>query len=77
MKEGERFMYARGAPTKNVKMCFTFADGNRQKGRTINFTSNGGVNNSPIGEFRGDLRMQVALEDQIKWVRPHSHIILC
>ena len=59
-------MHARGPPTKNVRMCFTFADGDKRKGRVINYTNNGGINDSPIDEFRGNLRMQVDKEDQIK-----------
>ena len=61
-------MRARGEATRNVKMCFTFADGDKRKGRVINFTSNGGINDSPIGEYIGSLRMQVDKEDQIRYV---------
>lgn len=71
--EGYQFMHTRGPPTKHVKMCFTFADdGDRRKGRVINYTANGGINNSPIAEFRGNLRMQVDREAQIKYVFPHD-----
>ena len=66
MNEGSRFMHARGPPTKNVRMCFTFADGDTRKGRVINFTGNGGTNDSPIGEFLGNLRMQVDQDAQIR-----------
>ncbi|KAF1830546.1 P-loop containing nucleoside triphosphate hydrolase protein [Decorospora gaudefroyi] len=66
MNEGARFMHARGPSTRNVKMCFTFADDDQRKGRVINYTSSGGVNNSPIGQFTGILRMQVDKEDLIK-----------
>ncbi|KAF1843906.1 dna repair protein-like protein rad18 [Cucurbitaria berberidis CBS 394.84] len=64
--EGSRFMHARGPPTRNVKMCFTFADGDKRRGRVINFTSNGGINDSPIDEYRGVLRMQADKEDRIR-----------
>jgi chromosome segregation ATPase len=64
--EGLAFMRGRGPMTRNVKMCFTFADGNRRKGRTINYTPSGGINDSPIDEFRGTLRMQADKGDQIK-----------
>jgi chromosome segregation ATPase len=64
-KEGYQFMNERGPLTRNVKMCFTFAEGSKSKGRTINYTS-GGLNDSPIDEFRGNLRMQADKEDQIR-----------
>jgi len=64
--EGLRFMEGRGPLTRNVKMCFTFADGNKRKGRTINYTASGGTNDSPIDEFRGTLRMQADKGDQIR-----------
>ncbi|KAH3959623.1 hypothetical protein HBH98_194150 [Parastagonospora nodorum] len=64
--EGLRFMEGRGPLTRNVKMCFTFADGNKRRGRTINYTASGGTNDSPIDEFRGALRMQADKGDQIK-----------
>jgi hypothetical protein len=69
MKEGARFMDARGPPTKNVKMCFTFADGDTTKGRVFNYNSGGGLNNSPIAEYTGALRMQVDQDAQIGYVR--------
>ncbi|KAH8643801.1 P-loop containing nucleoside triphosphate hydrolase protein [Alternaria alternata] len=59
MKEGAHFMDARGKSTEHVKMCFTFADGDTRKGRVISYTNNGGINNSPIAEYSGPLRMQV------------------
>lgn len=64
--EASKFMYARGPPTRNVKMCFTFADGDKRRGRVINFTPNGGINDSPIGVYSGALRMQADKEDQIR-----------
>lgn len=64
--EGARFMHARGPLTRNVKMCFTFADGDKQRGRVINYTGGGGVNDSPIDAYRGNLRMQADKEDQIR-----------
>ncbi|CAO2656318.1 Nn.00g051210.m01.CDS01 [Neocucurbitaria sp. VM-36] len=64
--EGSRFMHARGPLTRNVKMCFTFADGDKRRGRVINFTSNGGINDSPIDEYQGALRMQADKEAQIR-----------
>lgn len=67
--EASKFMYARGPPTRNVKMCFTFADGDKRRGRVINFTPNGGINDSPIGVYSGALRMQADKEDQIRCVR--------
>ncbi|KAL1800195.1 hypothetical protein ACET3X_000537 [Alternaria dauci] len=66
MKEGAQFMDARGPSTKHVRMCFTFADGDTRKGRVISYTGNGGINNSPIAEFSGPLRMQVDRAAQIK-----------
>lgn len=65
-REGLQFMDERGPMTRNVKMCFTFADGDRRRGRTINYTPSGGLNDSPIDEFRGALRMQADKGDQIK-----------
>jgi chromosome segregation ATPase len=65
-REGLQFMDERGPMTRNVKMCFTFTDGDRRKGRTINYTPSGGLNDSPIDEFRGALRMQADKGDQIK-----------
>jgi hypothetical protein len=66
MKEGAHFMDARGKSTEHVKMCFTFADGDTRKGRVISYTNNGGINNSPIAEYSGPLRMQVDEPTQIK-----------
>lgn len=65
--EGSKFMHARGPMTRNVRMCFAFADGNQRKGRVINYTSNGGINDSPIDEYRFSLRMQVDREAQIRY----------
>ncbi|KAL5121033.1 Structural maintenance of chromosomes protein 6 [Pleosporales sp. CAS-2024a] len=65
-REGLQFMGDRGPMTRNVKMCFTFAEGDGRRGRTINYTGSGGLNDSPIDEFRGALRMQADKEDQIK-----------
>ncbi|OAK95228.1 P-loop containing nucleoside triphosphate hydrolase protein [Phaeosphaeriaceae sp. SRC1lsM3a] len=64
--EGYKFMDERGPLTRNVKMCFTFADGNKRRGRVINYAPNSGLNNSPIDEYRGTLRMQADKADQIK-----------
>ncbi|OAL46051.1 dna repair protein-like protein rad18 [Pyrenochaeta sp. DS3sAY3a] len=64
--EGSNFMHSRGPKTENVKMCFTFADGDKRRGRVINFTASGGINDSPIDEFRGQLRMQADKDDQIR-----------
>ncbi|KAF1946743.1 P-loop containing nucleoside triphosphate hydrolase protein [Clathrospora elynae] len=64
--EALTFMHARGQAATNVIMCFTFSDDNHQKGRVINYTSNGGINNSPIGVFTGNLRMQADKEDEIR-----------
>jgi chromosome segregation ATPase len=64
--EGYQFMDERGPLTRNVKMCFTFSDGSKSKGRVINYTSSGGLNDSPIAEFKGTLRMQADKEDQIR-----------
>lgn len=61
-------MHARGTATKNVRMCFTFADGDKRKGRVIGYTSSGGINDSPIEEWKSPLRMQVDKEDQIRYV---------
>lgn len=68
MKEGAQFMNARGPSTSKVRMCFTFADGDTRKGRVFNYTNNGGINNSPIAEYSGPLRMQVDMDAQIKCV---------
>ncbi|KAF2033378.1 P-loop containing nucleoside triphosphate hydrolase protein [Setomelanomma holmii] len=64
--EGYQLMSNRGPQTRNVKMCFTFAEGDKRRGRVINYTNNGGINDSPIDEYRGILRMQVDKEDQVK-----------
>jgi chromosome segregation ATPase len=64
--EGYQFMADRGPMTRNVKMCFTFADGSKRKGRVINYAPSGGLNDSPIDEYRGVLRMQADKADQIK-----------
>lgn len=68
MDEGAQFMFNRGPPTTNVKMCFTFADGDTTKGRVFVYNSGGGINNSPIAEYTGALRMQVDKGAQIKCV---------
>jgi chromosome segregation ATPase len=62
-KEGYRLMNSR--PDK-VKMCFTFADGSTRRGRVLNFSGSGNVNEGPIDEYRGMLRMQAEKGDQIK-----------
>ncbi|KAJ4412689.1 Structural maintenance of chromosomes protein 6 [Didymella pomorum] len=64
--EGARFMKDRGLLSANVKMCFTFSNGDKRRGRVINYTGAGGINNSPIDEYRGQLRMQVDKEAQIR-----------
>jgi structural maintenance of chromosomes protein 6 len=64
--EGYRFMDERGPETRHVKQCFTFSDGNKRKGRVINYASSGGLNDSPIDEYKGALRMQADKADQIK-----------
>ena len=66
MDEGYEFIRGRGPLTQNVKMCFTFADGDTRKGRVFNGTNSGGVNNSPIAEFTGAMRMQVDQDAQIR-----------
>lgn len=66
-EEGARFMAERGPLSHNVKMCFTFSNGNKRRGRVINYTGSGGINNSPIDEYRGQLRMQVDKDDQIRY----------
>jgi len=65
-EEGYKFMANGGSQARNVKMCFTFANGDSRKGRVINRTSGGAINDSPIDEFRGPLRMQADKEDQIR-----------
>lgn len=66
--EGAQFMAERGPSSTNVKMCFTFSNGDKRRGRVINYTGAGGINNSPIDEYRGQLRMQVDKEAQIRYV---------
>jgi hypothetical protein len=61
-------MQTRGPLSRNVKMCFTFFNGDKRRGRVINFTGSGGINNSPINEYVGQMRMQVDKEDQIRYV---------
>ncbi|KAH6637581.1 dna repair protein-like protein rad18 [Boeremia exigua] len=61
--EGARFMES---PPPNVKMCFTFFNGDKRRGRVINYSGGGGNNNSPIDEYRGQLRMQVDKDTQIR-----------
>lgn len=50
----------------NVKMCFTFSNGVKRRGRVINITGAGATNNSPIDEYRGQLRIQVDKDAQIR-----------
>jgi hypothetical protein len=64
-EEGQLLMESR--PT-NVKMCFTFSNGVKRRGRVVNVTSANAVNNSPIDEYRGQLRMQVDKDAQIRYV---------
>ncbi|KAJ8107041.1 hypothetical protein OPT61_g9137 [Boeremia exigua] len=64
--EGARFMADQGSLRTNVKMCFTFSNGDKRRGRVINITGSGGINNSPIDEYRGQLRMQVDKDAQIR-----------
>jgi chromosome segregation ATPase len=61
--EGYKFMRDRA---QNVKMCFTFADGTTRRGRVLNYNSSSGINDSPIDEYRGVLRMQADKADQVK-----------
>ena len=71
--EGAKFMNARGPMNNNVKMCFTFSSkSDKRRGRVIQFTSGGGLNNSPIDEYRGQLRMQVDKDAQIRYVSRSS-----
>lgn len=67
-------MKDRGPLSTNVKMCFTFSNGDKRRGRVINYTGAGGINNSPIDEYRGQLRMQVDKEAQIRYVVASRHI---
>ncbi|KAF2630071.1 dna repair protein-like protein rad18 [Macroventuria anomochaeta] len=64
--EGAQFMAMRGPLSNNVKMCFTLSNGDKRRGRVINYTGAGGINNSPIDEYRGQLRMHVDKEAQIR-----------
>jgi chromosome segregation ATPase len=64
--EGYQLMSDRGPQTRNVKMCFTFAESDKRRGRVINYTSNGGINDSPIDQYKGILRMQVDKDDQVR-----------
>ncbi|KAF1928879.1 structural maintenance of chromosomes protein 6 [Didymella exigua CBS 183.55] len=64
--KGAQFMKERGPASTNVKMCFTFSNGDKRRGRVINYTGAGGINNSPIDEYRGQLRMQVDKAAQIR-----------
>lgn len=66
--EGAKFMADRGPQATNVKMCFTFSNGDKRLGRVINYTGSGGINNGPIDEYRGQLRMQVDREAQTRYV---------
>lgn len=61
-------MADRGPMSNNVKMCFTFSSSGKRRGRVINYTGAGGINNSPIDEYRGQMRMQVDKEAQIRYV---------
>lgn len=63
-QEGVRLMQARPI-ARNVKLCFTFADGDKRRGRVLQNTNSGGFNDSPIKEFSGNLRMQADKENQI------------
>lgn len=51
---------------RNVKMCFTFADGDTRRGRVFSYSGSGAINNSPIDEYIGNMRMQVDQNAQIK-----------
>lgn len=64
--DASQFMHSRGPLTRNVKMCFTFTDGDKRKGRTFNYTPSGAVNDSPIAQYNGNFRMQADKEDQIR-----------
>ena len=66
MTEGFRLLKDGGPRAKNVKMCFTFADGDTRRGRVYHYSNNGQVNDSPILEFTGNLRMQVDQNAQIQ-----------
>lgn len=73
--DGARFMAERGSMSKNVKMCFTFFNGDKRRGRLISYTGSGGINHSPIDEWRGQLRMQIDKEDQIRYAyRDRFHV---
>tara|TARA_R110002003_G_scaffold28_15_gene1640 strand:- start:17033 stop:19801 length:2769 start_codon:yes stop_codon:yes gene_type:complete len=64
--EGYQLMSDRGPQTRNVTRCFTFAESDKRRGRVINYTTNGGINDSPIDEYKGILRMQVDKDDQVR-----------
>ncbi|KAF7445023.1 Smc Chromosome segregation ATPase [Pyrenophora tritici-repentis] len=66
LQEGSNFIADQGPLTKNVRMCFTFADGDTRRGRVINRSPAGGINNSPIAEYTGAMRMQVDRDAQIR-----------
>ena len=59
-------MHTRGATTAKVKMCFTFADGDMRRGRAILRSGNGGINDSPIDEYQGRLRMQADKAEEVR-----------
>ncbi|KAL6707342.1 Structural maintenance of chromosomes protein 6 [Coniothyrium glycines] len=60
------FMYGRGTATKNVRMSFTFAGGSTRRGRALVYGNNGAINDSPIDEYQGRLRMQADKVDEIR-----------
>lgn len=66
--EGSRFMHGPATQRVNVKMCFTFAEGTRRRGRALVSTTNGGINDSPIDEYQGHLRMQADREEEARYV---------
>ncbi|KAF2011722.1 P-loop containing nucleoside triphosphate hydrolase protein [Aaosphaeria arxii CBS 175.79] len=64
--DAENFMHDGGARRTNVKMCFSFADGNPQKGHSITLNPNtGAIGLGPIDRFDGASRMQADKASQL------------
>lgn len=60
-------MHQGGPSRRNVKMCFTMADGDPTKGHMISVNANSGsINFGPIFAWVGKPRMQADKEEELR-----------
>ena len=65
-EEAQEFMHRGGSPRRNVRFCFTMANGDPRKGHSIQISpQSGAMSINPIMDYRGRGRMQADKEPQL------------